>query len=86
MYKISEARAAIEALLCSANDPAISESQARNLINEAIRNASFAFGRFSWDELVKLASKQSDQNHLLDLLLLEWEAMFENSQSHDVTR
>lgn len=71
MYRIAEARAAIEALLSAASNPQITEVQAKTLIQEATQNAALAFGEFAWQELVQIAIKQLDERKLAPLVTME---------------
>ena len=80
MYKVGEAREAIESLLRAASNPLLSDDQAQALIEEAVQNANIAFGGFAWHELVRLAVKQAMENQLATMVILELQAMFERQE------
>jgi hypothetical protein len=80
MYRITDARAAVEALLIAASNPQITEAQAKALIQEAAQNATIAFGEFAWHELVQIAIKQLDERKLAPLVTMELQAMFSNAE------
>jgi len=81
VYKIDEAREAIESLLRAASNPLLSEEQAHALVEEAVQNANMAFGGFGWHELVRLAVKQALENQLATMVILELQAMFERQEN-----
>lgn len=80
MYKISDARTAVAALLCAASNPQISEAQAKVLVQEAAQNAVLAFGHFAWHELIQIAIKQLDDKKLAPIVTMELREMFQNSE------